>query len=128
MNDYTSNAERPRKHQPCFGKSRKAKKFFVRPIIDWTGGEVWEYIKENNLPYCNLYDLGFHRIGCVLCPFSRDIKRDMYYFPKIVNNWRRACDRIMEKRIREGKPNKLGFNKLGFKNGTELFNWWVSRS
>ncbi|KKL78849.1 hypothetical protein LCGC14_2020760, partial [marine sediment metagenome] len=41
-------------------------KSFLHPIIDWTTAEVWEYIKSNNLPYCSLYDEGFHRLGCVL--------------------------------------------------------------
>ena len=31
----------------------------VNPIIDWTDGEVWEFLKEYNIPYCTLYDEGF---------------------------------------------------------------------
>src|SRR4030043_1984045 len=30
--------------------------FFLNPIIDWTDREVWEYIHQNNIPYCSLYD------------------------------------------------------------------------
>ena len=39
------------------------------PIFDWLEWEVWDYIDENGLPYCSLYDEGFNRIGCVVCPF-----------------------------------------------------------
>ena len=111
-----------RKHQKCFDEDKKRHKFFVRPILDFNDGEVWEYIKENNLPYCGLYDKGFKRIGCILCPFSRDIKREMLYFPKTVANWKRACDRIVDVLNKSNREHKRNFE-----TGEELFNWWVSR-
>lgn len=40
-----------------------------RPIFKWTEYHVWEFIKKHNLPYPSLYDEGFDRIGCVICPF-----------------------------------------------------------
>ena len=104
------------------GDKREQTKSFLRPIIDFDDGEIWEYIKEYNLPYCELYDLGFKRLGCILCPFSRDIKREMLFFPKTVEAWRRACDRIVEGRLHSGKDYKHHFE-----TGEELFNWWVYR-
>ncbi|KKK52958.1 hypothetical protein LCGC14_3099660, partial [marine sediment metagenome] len=32
-----------RKHQKCFEKHRKQDKRFLRPILNWNDGEVWEY-------------------------------------------------------------------------------------
>ena len=40
-----------------------------KPIFNWLEWEIWDYIEKNSLPYCKLYDEGFHRIGCVICPF-----------------------------------------------------------
>jgi len=111
-----------RRKQKCFEQHRTKDKFFVRPILDLNNGEVWEYIRENQLPYCELYDKGFKRLGCILCPFSREIKREMFYFPKTVEAWRRACNRIVENRLESGKVYKHSFQA-----GEELFNWWVSR-
>jgi len=37
------------------------------PIWDWSVGEVWDYIHENNLPYNKIYDLGSDRCGCQPC-------------------------------------------------------------
>lgn len=111
-----------RKHQLDFEKSRKGDKIFVRPIISWTSGEVWEYIGANSLPYCSLYDEGFKRLGCVLCPFSRQIERELKYFPKITKLWRLACDRIVEARLASGKEYKHQF-----KTGQELWEWWIKR-
>jgi phosphoadenosine phosphosulfate reductase len=39
----------------------------INPIIFWTEENVWEYIKEHNVPYSNLYDNGFPSIGCQPC-------------------------------------------------------------
>lgn len=39
------------------------------PILHFTEGDVWDYIEDNNLPYPSLYDEGFSRLGCVICPF-----------------------------------------------------------
>jgi len=111
-----------RAHQKHFEQGRKHNKFFLRPILDFDNGEVWEYIGENGLNYCCLYDNGFKRLGCILCPFSREIKREMEYFPKIVKLWRLACDRIVEARLVSGKEYKHQFQ-----TGQELFDWWVSR-
>jgi phosphoadenosine phosphosulfate reductase len=46
----------------------KKKKYILNPIIDWSDDEVWEYIRENKLPYNPLYDRGHKRVGCIGCP------------------------------------------------------------
>ena len=38
------------------------------PIQDWTALHVWLYIFREKLPYNPLYEKGFDRIGCWLCP------------------------------------------------------------
>jgi phosphoadenosine phosphosulfate reductase len=39
----------------------------INPIVFWSEEEVWEYIKEHNVPYSNLYKNGFRSIGCRPC-------------------------------------------------------------
>ncbi len=39
----------------------------INPIIDWTGDQVWEYIKKNEIPYNKLHDKGYPSIGCAPC-------------------------------------------------------------
>jgi len=111
-----------RRLQKCFEQHRKQDKRFLRPIIDWKFLDVWQYIEEYSLPYCELYDMGLKRLGCVLCPFSREVKREEYYFPKIANNWKLACDRLVEKAIASGKEYKHNF-----RTGQEMYDWWVAR-
>jgi len=44
----------------------------INPIIEWTWEQTWDYIKNNNIPYNKLHDLGFPSIGCEPC--TRAIK------------------------------------------------------
>ena len=38
------------------------------PIFHWKEWQIWEFIRMHGLPYPKLYDEGFDRIGCVICP------------------------------------------------------------
>jgi phosphoadenosine phosphosulfate reductase len=44
----------------------------INPLLKWTEKQVWEYLKENNVPYNELHDKGFSSIGCQPC--TRAIK------------------------------------------------------
>ena len=39
----------------------------VAPLADWSGERVWDYIRERDLPYNALHDLGYPSIGCAPC-------------------------------------------------------------
>jgi phosphoadenosine phosphosulfate reductase len=42
----------------------------VNPLARWTWDEVWEYIRENKVPYNVLHDKGYPSIGCAPCTQS----------------------------------------------------------
>jgi phosphoadenosine phosphosulfate reductase len=39
----------------------------INPLINWTEKQVWDYIRENNVPFNTLHDKGFPSIGCQPC-------------------------------------------------------------
>lgn len=39
----------------------------VNPLIGWTNEDVWDYIRNNDVPYNELHDRGFPSIGCEPC-------------------------------------------------------------
>ena len=39
----------------------------VNPLVHWTEKQVWDYIRENKIPYNPLHDKGFPSIGCQPC-------------------------------------------------------------
>ena len=40
------------------------------PLLEWTYKQIFDYIKENNVPYNKLHDLGYPSIGCLPCTRS----------------------------------------------------------
>lgn len=39
----------------------------IAPLAAWSKDEVWAYIRENDLPYHELYERGYTSIGCEPC-------------------------------------------------------------
>jgi len=39
----------------------------VNPLINWTEKQVWDYIREHQIPYNVLHDKGYPSIGCLPC-------------------------------------------------------------
>jgi phosphoadenosine phosphosulfate reductase len=39
----------------------------VNPLADWSKEQVWDHIRENNVPYNRLHDRGYPSIGCAPC-------------------------------------------------------------
>ena len=111
--------ESPRRAKRQQIESDKKGGTFVHVIKNWTTDEIWQYIRENNLPYCKLYDEGFDRIGCVLCPFQTpaNTQRDLDRFPSIADYYRRACRKAFEAR---------GDNVHQWTSGDDMFNWWIN--
>ena len=39
----------------------------LNPLAEWTEEEVWDYVREREVPYPPLYDRGYTSIGCAPC-------------------------------------------------------------
>jgi phosphoadenosine phosphosulfate reductase len=37
------------------------------PLSNWSSAQVWQYIRDNDVPYNPLHDQGFMSIGCEPC-------------------------------------------------------------
>jgi phosphoadenosine phosphosulfate reductase len=72
----------------------------VNPIVDWSTDEVWEFIKEYEIPYCSLYDEGFKRLGCIGCPMGSKAQRQAEFerWPKYKNLYMIAFQKMIERR------------------------------
>ena len=74
--------------------------WMYKPLFDWLGWEIWDYIEANNLKYCSLYDEGFSRIGCVVCPFltykQHQIHRQRW--PKHYHAFEKAMKKLWDRK------------------------------
>lgn len=67
----------------------------LKPIIDWSDDDVWEYIERYNLPVNPEYKLN-RRVGCIVCPkanFSSNYKSLLKY-PKLIDCFIRAREGV----------------------------------
>lgn len=94
------------------------KKIMVRPIIDYTKDEIWEYIHKYKLPYCKLYDEGWERVGCIGCPLSKNQTKELELYPKYKANYIRAFEGMI-------KYRKLKGMKTEWKTGEDVYKWWI---
>lgn len=46
------------------------KKPLSMPLAIWKEQDVWEYLKEFDVPYSKIYDMGYTRTGCFACGFG----------------------------------------------------------
>lgn len=99
----------------------------LNPIIDWTTEEVWEFIRAYDVPYCKLYDEGFKRLGCIGCPMAGKGRiKEFERWPKFERAYRRAFDRMIEKRVKVGKTDVEGYEEA-WRSGADAFNWWMKK-
>lgn len=99
----------------------------ISPIIDWTEDDVWTFLNTLGIKHCCLYDEGFTRIGCILCPMSRRSQKeiDMKRWPHVKRNWIKAI-----KEIRRGGEFSDGYmvehpnqSCTASKSRMEVQNW-----
>ena len=99
----------------CFGDGKE--KITVNPILDWTETDVWQYLNiVVNVPHCELYDKGRHRLGCLFCPMKsrKEIVDDMKRYPH------------QFKRLKETVA-KIAETSKHFPNDPKGFiEWWLS--
>ena len=61
--------------QKKIGKKPNVPENWLRflPIVKWTDAEVWLYILNRKMKYNDMYNKGFNRIGCLICPYQSDV-------------------------------------------------------
>lgn len=106
----------------CYRTGERA----IQPIYDWTDEEIWGYIKTRDLPYCELYDQGWNRIGCVCCPFASEgeRRRNAERWPSMFGAIRRAVRyRWWDYWLPTDSPVTLRFD-----GPDDMFEWWMKGS
>jgi phosphoadenosine phosphosulfate reductase len=100
----------------------KKNKYTLNPIIEWSDDEVWQYIREQELPYNSLYDRGHKRVGCIGCPMVNN-KKELENNPRWAALYKRSAERYLDK-----KTAKCGVLHGSLTNIDTYWEWWVNGS
>ena len=92
----------------------------LNPILLWSKEEVWDYIHSRHLPYPDLYDKGFKRIGCIMCPMASSEQRwkEYSYFHRTGLIWEYYFDKLYE--LKRDKYEATWIS------GHDMFLWWMA--
>lgn len=98
------------------------------PIYKFLETDIWRYIKENGLEVNPLYQMGYKRVGCILCPLggAKSMIQEAHDFPKYKQMYINAFDRMLKRRKQAGKDDTTGKEGFHFwETGEDVYNWWV---
>lgn len=113
------NTETRRIIEHCYKRHKTA----LNPIIEWTDEDVWAFIKANGIAYCDLYEEGFTRLGCVGCPMACKHGREKEFarWPKFLSAYMHAFTAMLAERRISGKTN----GTWAHAEARDVFNWWM---
>ena len=98
-------------------------KYALNPIIDWSEDEVWLFIHQYVKKYCQLYDKGFRRLGCIGCPLAsvKQRKWELSLYPQYRRAYLRAFEKILKDREEDGNYNRAE----QWKTPEDIYKWWL---
>lgn len=115
MNDSTDGRSIA---EHCFQQN----KTLVNPIVDWTGADVWSFIRGNGIKYCGLYDCGYHRLGCIGCPMGslKQREKQLSDYPKYKEMYL-CCAEYIIAWMRDNRPGE----PMARYTPKDYLNWWL---
>lgn len=104
-------------------KGRKGE--VVSPILHWHKLDVWRFIRERSLPYCKLYDEGWKRLGCMMCPEAGPMgkRRDLARWPMATERIKRVGREYWDRRKAAGATTK---SYAHFATFDDFWDWWIN--
>lgn len=109
------NDEKRMLFESCTLKGKR----ICNPIVDWQDRDVWEYIHCEHLLVNPLYDMGFHRVGCLGCPMAgKNRWTEFRLFPTYERAYIRAFGKMLEVIHESGVKTK-------WKTAGDVFSWWM---
>lgn len=102
-------------HQCVKGSDR----IVISPLFRWTDADVWNFIRDNCIEYCKLYDEGCHRIGCIFCPIAstKEKQAQRIRYPGFERAFKRSIQHMID---------TAGYGNRYNATADEVFDWYLS--
>lgn len=112
------NDESRRLVEKCYATTSTS----INPIVDWSDGDVYEFLRYYGCKMNPLYGCGFSRVGCVGCPMvgSATQQAGLQRYPKYRENYIKSFQRMVDRRKRLG----LGVDEA-WRDGESVMRWWL---
>jgi phosphoadenosine phosphosulfate reductase len=90
----------------------------VSPIYEWSDSDVWDYLNRGGWKHNPMYDMGYHRVGCIGCPLAtyKQKLKEFSDFP----SYKKLYIAAFEEMIKQNPKAK-------WKSGEEVFDWWIEK-
>lgn len=101
-------------------------KILIMPIFHWTDKDIWNFIREQEMDYCQLYDEGYKRIGCIFCPMAnkKSIAKDRKKYPRIEKEIKKSIQYLLDTQANFFTKDSINGRRV---NTDEVFEWWISK-
>jgi len=67
------------------------------PLAIWLEADIWKYIREYDVPYSKIYDLGARRTGCLFCMFGVHLEKEPNRFQQLKQTHPKLWDYCINK-------------------------------
>ena len=106
---------------------RDQKDTIVNPIYEWSDSDVWDYLRGGQHKYNPMYDMGYHRVGCIGCPLAT-YKQKMKEFADFPTYKQHYIDAFQEMLDVQKKKGKVYDESTGnWLDGKSVFDWWIEK-
>ncbi len=78
-----------------------------KPLSIWLEKDIWQYLKLNNIPYSEIYDMGYERTGCAFCMFGVHLEKSDLFEKNRFEKMKETHPKLYNYCI-----NKLGLGKI----------------
>ena len=103
-------------------KAKQNNDLMCNPIIHWSDGEVWDYLRERGTEINPLYCQGWNRVGCIGCPMAGKARqKEFAQFPEIEALYRKSFAKFLEIKRAKGTLE----NTRKWTDADSMFLWWM---
>ena len=109
----------------CISQGHNGKHFNILAPNEITTEWIWWFINKFNIPVCELYlkPFNFDRLGCICCPFSRTVQKELDTLEIYAPNLKKQAEILWKPSFSEMRRIGYRLRKKGSAKQTTIFDF-----